>query len=661
MVEIMAKETEKKKAEGAYFITTKELAEAGRDNIPEELISSKHLIYSSPATLAYNSPGAQGFGVKRAGLAIPGSVMLLLAPGCCGRNTTILSELGGYSERFFYLMMDETDIVTGRHLKKVPQAVEEIYDCLETKPSVVMICLTCVDALLGTDMERICKRAQKAVGIPVLPCYMYALTREGRKPPMVHVRQSIYSLLEPKKKKSTSVNLLGHFAPLEDDSELYDLLRQLGIKKIREISRCKNYDEYLDMAEANFNLVLDAEARFAAADMRGNDVESTPVILSYLLLGEKKLTWYVQAKCLSEKIKILLDMQGIKAAPYAQIYEDIKKLPEDASIYYDKSAVNTALVSSLPEKVKKIEGVNPTFLFKAKKNPVEVENERNAHIKDGVAVTKFIYWLKSQIGKTKITEISAAEQLEQFRNTQEHYVEPSFAPIIAYKEHGAIVHYSATKESDVELKPESFVLADTGGHYLEGTTDITRTIALGSLTQEEKEMYTMVLKGHIQLEMARFLQGCSGQSLDVLARTPLWEKGLDYNHGTGHGVGYLLSVHEGPNSFRYRPSVNGRNDCVFEEGMITSDEPGIYLEGKFGIRLENMIVCQKDMENDYGSFLCFDALTLVPFERSAIIAEELSTKEKEWLNKYHQKVFETIAPYLTEEEAGWLREETQEF
>lgn len=426
-------------------------------------------------------------------------------------------------------------------------------------------------------------------------------------------------------------------------------------------SKIKRVREFLVEKKADYFLLTSLEDIAWLLNMRGNDIESTPVILSYLLLGEKKLTWYVQEKCLSEKIKILLDMQGIKAAPYAQIYEDVKKLPEDASIYYDKSAVNTALVSSLPEKVKKIEGVNPTFLFKAKKNPVEVENERNAHIKDGVAVTKFIYWLKSQIGKTKITEISAAEQLEQFRNTQEHYVEPSFAPIIAYKEHGAIVHYSATKESDVELKPESFVLTDTGGHYLEGTTDITRTIALDSLTQEEKEMYTTVLKGHIQLEMARFLQGCSGQSLDVLARTPLWEKGLDYNHGTGHGVGYLLSVHEGPNSFRYRPSVNGRNDCVFEEGMITSDEPGIYLEGKFGIRLENMIVCQKDMENDYGSFLCFDALTLVPFERSAIIAEELSTKEKEWLNKYHQKVFETIAPYLTEEEAGWLREETQEF
>ena len=229
MVEIMAKETEKKKAEEAYFITTKELAEAGRDNIPEEIISSKHLIYSSPATLAYNSPGAQGVGVQRAGLAIPGSVMRLLAPGCCGRNTTILSELGGYSERFFYLMMDETDIVTGRHLKKIPKAVAEICEGLEKKPSVVMICITCVDALLGTDMERVCRKAEEVAGLPVKPCYMYALTREGRKPPMVHVRQSIYSLLEPKKKKGNVVNLLGYFSPLVDDCELYDLLHDAGV------------------------------------------------------------------------------------------------------------------------------------------------------------------------------------------------------------------------------------------------------------------------------------------------------------------------------------------------------------------------------------------------------------------------------------------------
>ena len=421
-------------------------------------------------------------------------------------------------------------------------------------------------------------------------------------------------------------------------------------------SKIKRVREFLSEKKAQYLLLTSLEDIAWLLNMRGNDVESTPVILSYLLLGQQEIIWYVQGECLSEKIKILLEMQGIKNAPYAQIYEDVKKLPEEASVYYDKAAVNTALVSALPEKVKKIEGVNPTLLFKAKKNPVEVENERKAHIKDGVAVTKFIYWLKKNAGKQKVTERTAAAKLEEFRMAQENYIEPSFAPIIAYKEHGAIVHYSATKESDAEIQPESFVLADTGGHYLEGTTDITRTIALGTLTQEEKEMYTTVLKGHIQLETARFLQGCSGQSLDILARTPLWEKGLDYNHGTGHGVGYLLSVHEGPNSFRYRPSVNGQNDCILEEGMITSDEPGIYLEGKFGIRLENMIVCQKDVENEYGSFLCFDSLTLVPFDLSAIILEELSTKERRWLEQYHKKVFETISPYLTEEETEWLKE-----
>ena len=256
------------KTKAPYYIDAAGLSALGPDRIPAELISNRHLIYSSPATLAFNSPGAQGFGVKRAGLAIPGSVMLLAAPGCCGRNTTILSELGGYSEKFFYLLMDETDIVTGRHLKKIPKAVEQVCGSLEQRPSVVMICITCVDALLGTDMERMCRKASERVGLPVLPCYMYALTREGRKPPMVHVRQSLYSLLEKRKKKSTSVNLLGYFAPLTPDCELYGLLEQMGIRKIREISRCRDYQEYLSMAEANFNLVLHPEARYAAEDLR---------------------------------------------------------------------------------------------------------------------------------------------------------------------------------------------------------------------------------------------------------------------------------------------------------------------------------------------------------------------------------------------------------
>ena len=250
----------------AFFCTVGDLAEMGRENIPPQFISGAHLIYSSPATLAFSAPGAEGFGVKRAGLAIPDSIMLIVAPGCCGRNTSLISSMREYDQRFFYLMMDETDIVTGRHLKKIPKAVKEICDSLEKKPSVVMICITCVDALLGTDMERVCRKAEEAAGLPVRPCYMYALTREGRKPPMVHVRQSLYSLLEPRKKRGNVVNLLGFFSPLVDDCELYDLLHQAGVKTIHEISACRDYEEYQTMSEANFNLVLHPEARFAAED-----------------------------------------------------------------------------------------------------------------------------------------------------------------------------------------------------------------------------------------------------------------------------------------------------------------------------------------------------------------------------------------------------------
>ena len=250
----------------AYFCTAEELEQRGKDNLPKQFQSGEHLIYSSPATLAFNSPGAEGFGVKRAGLAVPGSIMLIVAPGCCGRNTSMISSMKEYNNRFFYLCMDETDIVTGRYLKKIPKAVASICESLEKKPSVVMICITCVDALLGTDMERVCRRAEEKVGLPVRPCYMYALTREGRKPPMVHVRQSLYSLLEPGHKKGNVVNLLGYFSPLVDDCELYTLLQQAGVKTIHEISRCEDFEEYKKMSEANFNLVLHPEARFAAED-----------------------------------------------------------------------------------------------------------------------------------------------------------------------------------------------------------------------------------------------------------------------------------------------------------------------------------------------------------------------------------------------------------
>ena len=308
----------------AYFCTVKELQEAGRENIPDQFRSNTHLIYSSPATLAFNSPGAEGFGVKRAGLAVPDSIMLIVAPGCCGRNTSLISSMREYDNRFFYLMMDETDIVTGRHLKKIPKAVAEICECCEKKPSVVMICITCVDALLGTDMERVCRKAEEKAGIPVRPCYMYALTREGRKPPMVHVRQSLYSLLEPQKKKANVVNLLGFFSPLTDDCELYDLLHGAGVKTVHEISRCRDFEEYTHMSEANFNLVLHSEARFAAEDFH-NRLKIPFIELRRLYQTDKIDSQYHE---LAKVLGVKFETENVRKSAENAVEEFRKKKPD---------------------------------------------------------------------------------------------------------------------------------------------------------------------------------------------------------------------------------------------------------------------------------------------------------------------------------------------
>ena len=432
-------------------------------------------------------------------------------------------------------------------------------------------------------------------------------------------------------------------------------------EKIAEVRRV------LKQKKADWFLLASLEDICWLLNVRGNDVECTPVVLSYLLMSQEEVRWYVQTEALSPEVRDYLAQTGICLREYGEIYADVERLQAGSRLLYDENHVNDALISRIPPEVEAEDGENPTLLLKAIKNPVEVSNERAAHIKDGVAVTRFLFWLKKQrkeeeTGKwqTPVTELGAAAKLETFRREQDGYLGPSFYPILAYGEHGAIVHYAADEDSDIPLRPEGFLLADTGGHYKEGTTDITRTIALGPLTREQKEMYTLVLKGHIRLADAVFLKGAAGMSLDVLARTPLWERGLDYNHGTGHGVGYLLSVHEGPNSFRYRPAATRGNDCVLEEGMITSDEPGIYLEGRFGIRLENLLVCARKRENTFGVFLGFEPLTMVPFDREAILGEMLSEKERNWLNTYHRKVFETLSPYLEEEERRWLREETAE-
>lgn len=395
-------------------------------------------------------------------------------------------------------------------------------------------------------------------------------------------------------------------------------------------------------------------------NIRGDDVACCPVVLGDLILSEDALVLYADEQKFSPELRAELEADGVTLRPYLQLYHDIRLFPADSHVLVDPSKLNYAILKGIPASVTLIEHTNPTVAPKSVKNAVECENERLAHIKDGVALTRFMKWLHDNVGKTSITEISAAEKLERFRGQMEHYLGPSFEPIMGFDAHGAIIHYSAAPETDAPLEPHGFLLSDTGGHYLEGSTDVTRTFVLGPLTPEMRHHYTMVLRGNLALAGAVFKKGCGGLNLDLLARAPFWEEGLDYNHGTGHGVGYLLNVHEGPQNIRYRLVNGAAQDAPMEPGMITSDEPGIYLEGKYGIRLENLELCVERQVTDYGTFLGFDTLTLCPFERDAIVPEELSIKERAQLNAYHRKVFETLSPYFNEEETEWLRKATAE-
>ena len=392
-------------------------------------------------------------------------------------------------------------------------------------------------------------------------------------------------------------------------------------------------------------------------NLRGGDVLYTPVFLSYLLLGRDQATLCVQKEAVSAEIEAQLKADGVTLAPYDDIYRLVAALPTGTRVLLDGERANYRITQSVPDGAETLDRPSPIQLMKAMKTPAEQENERLAHIKDGVAVTRFLYWLKHAVGKEPITELSAAKKLESLRAEGEHYLEQSFDPILAYGAHGAIVHYEPTEETDISLEPHGLCLADTGAQYLEGTTDITRTVALGPLTDEEKRIYTLVLRGHLQLGAAKFLYGCTGENLDMLARTPLWEAGLDYNHGTGHGVGFVLGVHEGPERVHWDVNRQKRH-CVIEEGMIFSNEPGIYLAGKFGVRIENLVVVREAERTEFGRFLKLEPLTLVPYDRDAIDLAMLSSRDVELLNDYHAKVCAAISPYLQGDELNWLKEVT---
>ena len=394
-------------------------------------------------------------------------------------------------------------------------------------------------------------------------------------------------------------------------------------------------------------------------NIRGNDIDYVPVVLSYLVLNETECIWFLQEEVVDDKIRAYLEENHITTKPYDAIYDYVPEIPADAVVLMNRGTVNYRIVNSLDKAIKVVDKPNPTELMKAVKNKTEVDNTRAAHVKDGVAFTKFMYWLKTNIGKIPMTEISASDYLEARRREQDNFIELSFNTICAYGANAAMMHYAATPESDAELKPEGFLLVDSGGHYFEGTTDITRTMALGPITDEMRLHFTTVCRSNMNLAHAKFLYGCTGLNLDILSRGPLWEMGIDYKCGTGHGVGYVLNVHEGPNGFRWRVVPERHDNGVLEEGMITTDEPGVYLEGKYGIRTENELVCRKAEKNEYGQFMEFENITYAPIDLDAIDPDLLSAREKKMLNDYHKMVYDTISPYMTAEENEWLKRYTR--
>ena len=394
-------------------------------------------------------------------------------------------------------------------------------------------------------------------------------------------------------------------------------------------------------------------------NIRGGDMDCTPLFLAYFLMNGERMRLFVQEESLSDPVRAYLKGLGVEIGAYAAFYEALSGLSGE-SILLEKARVNARIGEILKGRNTILDSMNPTARRKAVKNPVEMDHMRTAHIKDGVAVTRFLYWLKHAAGAQEIDECTAAARLSAFRAEQEGSLGPSFETISAYGPNAAMCHYRASEGSGRRLEPKGLYLVDSGGHYEEGTTDITRTVALGPLTDEEKKCFTLVAASMLRLLNVKFLSGCCGVNLDFAARELLWRNGLDYNHGTGHGVAFLGPVHERPNGIRWRMAQGRPDAAVFEEGMVTSNEPGLYMEGRFGVRTENMMLCVKAEKNEYGQFLCFENLTWAPIDLDAVDERWLEERDRKLLNEYHRKVREIIGPRLPQEEAEWLREATRE-
>ncbi len=436
--------------------------------------------------------------------------------------------------------------------------------------------------------------------------------------------------------------------------------------------------EEMKKEEAGIHVLTSLDDIAWLYNIRSNDVECCPVVLAYTMVTKDRALLFAEegfAAGEDTSARERMEKAGVEIYPYDRFYEMLGSVAAQATkeekasgIWIDESQVNFRVLKEL-KKICVEEGAqagtlllnkkNPTTLMKSIKNETELLHTRRAHIKDAVAVTKFMYWLKKNIGSIPMDEVSVAEKIDGLRAQQEGFIELSFPTISAYGINGAIIHYGAQKETCATLKSEGMLMIDSGGHYIDGTTDITRTFILGPVTPEMKKHYTLVLRAMLSMRATRFLHGCTGANLDIRAREVLWEHGLDYKHGTGHGVGNILNVHEGPQSFRWKLLPDAGKPAVFEEGMITSDEPGIYLENQYGIRIENEILCRKGEENEYGQFMYFEDLTFVPIDLDGVELSQMSELDKERLNEYHAAVFKKLEPYFEGEELTWLRHVTR--
>lgn len=400
-------------------------------------------------------------------------------------------------------------------------------------------------------------------------------------------------------------------------------------------------------------------------NLRGNDIVNNPVFLSYALITQDEAYLYVQKEAIKEDTKMGKEVYAalaeakIQVKEYAEFLQDVAALKNE-KILLERKKASFAVCESIDASCRIIDEMNPCATMKAVKNATEIENMRRAHLKDGIAVTKFMYWLKHTIGTCDMTEMTAAHKIEELRAEQGNYIEPSFVTIAAYKENAAMCHYHPSDEVCKKLKPEGLLLVDSGGQYLEGTTDITRTYALGPLTEKEKEYYTIVAAAMLKVSTMKFLHGCRGINLDYTIREAFWKRGLDFAHGTGHGVGYLSNVHERPNGLRWKVVPERQDSAVIEPGMICSDEPGLYFAGDFGTRTENLILCVEDEKNEYGQFLKFEFLTKAPIDLEALDTRFMDDADIERLNTYHKDVYETISPYMNDEEKEWLKHVTRE-